>query len=908
VSFVAGDVEARLTLDRSPFSHALDLARREASSFAGGRYEATVSAATAGAQTDLQKVRALARSVGATDVDMEVDVDTNRAVLGLHSLRGATSDARNTFATFADNISSVFNVRLGALSVIVGGAAAAFAPLASAATVAGATLGTVAGGFGLVALAARDTFNSIQFENGKFLAAEGETLTQSQRNLVDALNRAAPAYAAALKPANDAFNSLAVQVLGVAQQGFPALGRAALDTMNAVSGAVMQVLRIFREPVEQASMFRILDGVPGVMRNIVVAAGSTTAAVVNIWAQAMPLVEDFSGWLREISNRFLEFTRSDAGRQQVQDFLDQVRHIAPQVVRLVADLASGIYAFSTNPDTQRGLVAIVDGVRSLVNGVRDAFAAFGELPGPVQDAIIKLGALALIVKTFGIVDLVSGIGGLVGKLRGVPDAAGRAEGSLGGLKALAAAGIIITIIATYDREAAEKEYQEAREHGKTRGLSVFEGFIEGMKSVPILGSFFTWYDEKFGELLGKEDRFKDEAEKAGGSIFVGIADGILNAIASSNPLTKPVFDGIRDWWGIDSPSTKARDEIGHWIGRGILEGITNAGLVSGTIEFIGNWFEAVKKARNSHGWFGIGGDSGDAIKRGLTNSGLIGTAISYIGQWFDDSKKKRDGQRWFGIGDDSGKAVSKGFTTAGLLKAAVDYVQEWFNDAKKRRDALKWFGIGDASTQAIKKGWNEGGLIGAAVALVQKWWDEAKKKRDSLGWWGIGNDAIMGLVNGWNAVDIARIMREKIEGGYNALKDWLISHSPSRRFAFLGRDSMLGYAAGFDGPEAEDAALRMVRRAHDAASRAYRGMGVPAPSAASPRSGAPTLSASASRPAGAAGAGMTISVPVSVTVGADSPARDLSAAKDETLTKLGAVFDGLIASATSGTELYGGLT
>lgn len=76
------------------------------------------------------------------------------------------------------------------------------------------------------------------------------------------------------------------------------------------------------------------------------------------------------------------------------------------------------------------------------------------------------------------------------------------------------------------------------------------------------------------------DKFKDTDWKGiGKNILEGIGNGIKNAVGgvveTAKNAAKSIFDGVKDFFGIKSPSRLFRDEVGQYIPQGIAVGVEN---------------------------------------------------------------------------------------------------------------------------------------------------------------------------------------------------------------------------------------------------------------------------------------------------------------------------------------------
>lgn len=291
-----------------------------------------------------------------------------------------------------------------------------------------------------------------------------------------------------------------------------------------------------------------------------------------------------------------------------------------------------------------------------------------------------------------------------------------------------------------------------------RGLKTWMGAknynIWGQIFSADLASFKGWksiWDALVQGFKGEQKQRKKDFEDAGGGIWGGIVLGFKDALRA-NPFTAPflvIYEGMKRWWGIKSPSEKAKTGVGKPIAQGILAGFKSVPILGGLITILERLFTGAKKKRDGQKWQGIGRDAIGAVLQGLKAVPIIGPTLALLGRWFSQSKNKRDGQKWYSIGSGSIDAIVKGWKSGGLLGAAVALIGSWYTRSKSKREGQKWFGLGSGAVGAITQGWKNGGLLGAAVALIGSWFARSKGKRDSQKWSPLGSSAAGAIASGW---------------------------------------------------------------------------------------------------------------------------------------------------------------
>lgn len=101
------------------------------------------------------------------------------------------------------------------------------------------------------------------------------------------------------------------------------------------------------------------------------------------------------------------------------------------------------------------------------------------------------------------------------------------------------------------------------------------------------------------------DYFSKKMEEAGGSVVGGLLKGIIDALSGifgwlKTNIADPVVNGVKDLFGIHSPSTVFAD-IGKNIVAGLLGGLKSgwSGVVSWWNSTVGSWISAAKSKLNS---------------------------------------------------------------------------------------------------------------------------------------------------------------------------------------------------------------------------------------------------------------------------------------------------------------------
>lgn len=646
-----------------------------------------VDADTAAARTEVTGFIGLLRAIP-KKFTVTADADTGAARLSLLGLKAAAVGSGGVLQAFNTVGFAVSNLGKVVIPAAVVAGVSALAPLMATGAIGGAGIMAVVAGFGLIALAARDTFKEIKFENGKFVAAEGATLRGSQKRLIDSLNAAAKAYDRAMTPAYRAFDKLAIKVSRGAHPAFRPIGDAARASVNAVTAAFGNIQRKIKVPRQLRSFKTILEAIPGIVNDLTNAAGSFVLGIVNIVAESMPQVKDFTGWLEDAAEQFRKWTLNSDNQKKIRDWLKDGADFAKDLAKEAGKFITGLWDFSRSKEGQE----MVDGLITLFGAIAKA--------GPFLEKAGKV---------------LSGAGPTTD-----PDAS---------------AGILGR---SYDRQA--------RTDGRSLGGSILAG-IE-----------YALYDPGLGVIAVRAFR--------------------------------KAWEKIREWWGVRSPSSKARDELGKPIMQGVLEGLKKVPLVDTLVGIFEKLLGKGKEKVRGQKWNAIGSSAAEAVKNGFKNGGLIGAAVSLMASWFAKSKNKRDGQKWQPLGSSAAEAMARGFKNGGLLGAAVALIGSWFSKSQGEKNKKKWNPLGSSASEAIAKGWKNGGLIGAAVSLVSSWFSKSQGEKNKKKWQPLGGSAASAIARGWKnggllgaAVSLISSWFGKAQGEKNSKKWSPVGGDAARKIA-----------------------------------------------------------------------------------------------------------------------------
>lgn len=296
--------------------------------------------------------------------------------------------------------------------------------------------------------------------------------------------------------------------------------------------------------------------------------------------------------------------------------------------------------------------------------------------------------------------------------------------------------------------------------------------------------FVTFFTETLPEALSDiGEWFVD----VGQSIWDGIVEGWNTAIKAVKDFVSGFVQGFKDALGIHSPSTVFRDEVGKFIGDGILEGIL------GVFKKIGQWVmdnivtpiqDVVKKNPIKQGIELI--KSGwDTVKKWIGEIPTLDQAIQLIKNGWETVKT------WIGNIPVLSQAIS-------LIKSGWSTIKNWIGNIPTLDQAIQliksgwntvktWIGnipTLDQAIQLIKHGWTTvrnwiGSIptLDQAIKLIKSGWTTV---RNWIGSIPVLNQAIKLLKSGWTTVanwigSIPVLSQgiKLIKSGWSSLSRWI---------------------------------------------------------------------------------------------------------------------------------------
>ena len=296
--------------------------------------------------------------------------------------------------------------------------------------------------------------------------------------------------------------------------------------------------------------------------------------------------------------------------------------------------------------------------------------------------------------------------------------------------------------------------------------------------------FVTFFTETLPEALSDiGEWFVD----VGQSIWDGIVEGWNTAIKAVKDFVSGFVQGFKDALGIHSPSTVFRDEVGKFIGDGILEGIL------GVFKKIGQWvmdnivtpIQNVVKNNPIKQGIELIKSGWDTVKKWIGEIPTLNQAIQLIKNGWKTVKT------WIGNIPVLSQAIS-------LIKSGWSTIKNWIGNIPTLDQAIQliksgwntvktWIGnipTLDQAIQLIKHGWTTvrnwiGSIptLDQAIKLIKSGWTTVANWIGSI---PVLNQAIKLLKSGWTTVanwigSIPVLSQgiKLIKSGWSSLSRWI---------------------------------------------------------------------------------------------------------------------------------------
>ena len=623
MSFLAGEIFAELTLDRTPFQVGLRQAIKETEDFEGRRFSATLDAEDRPAKRKLGGLYADMRKVARQRATPKVDVDVTgaAALMKIREQVAALPDRKN-IEVHVDTERA--GSAVGRLGSAFGGLGGAIVPvLASLVAVAPAAIGAGAavGGIGVAALGVLAPLGLLALGMKQAFKAGGPEI-KAFKAAIAGLKKD---FAAAVGPgAREAFKGLTSMfkdlrtVLPGLRGDFTGLGKA-VGTMFKDFGAQFSSPR-FREffSMLTQSATKAVPLLGRSLRNLLDIFRDIATAAMPLLLKGLKMLAD---WLGKVAGKTKDHDKLRAMFERGAKSLGQFWRIAKNVGSILASI------FGMSGKGGSDFLSLIE---HLTKGAAQLVKWLSKLPGGDTIAAIGLGFLIWHKPIGGALKLLKGLYGLMGKIikraaqkvlfrvgasaagEGVAGAAGGAAGQKAAMKGGTAA-------AETAGGAAGGGFL-AKFLGKLKGIGPrLMGLIRGIKLAPAFGALLkgvrvagpvaaigasiasTLINVLKGKGLGgKLKALLGEVFKTAGMAVPRLVVWITNKIGSLFGINMPkamkkaatlVVDAIRKVFG------KAKD-AGVGLVKAVAGGVASAAkfVVKHAADLAKKAWEAIKKA------------------------------------------------------------------------------------------------------------------------------------------------------------------------------------------------------------------------------------------------------------------------------------------------------------------------
>lgn len=208
---------------------------------------------------------------------------------------------------------------------------------------------------------------------------------------------------------NSMFNGMADSIANITNVALPALRGSIESFAGAVGDSLGRVFDALSSPAAIENFKALLEGFEPIFSTLIDAAISFGGAIGNVLVAALPTAQLFADAIKNVGDRFLEWTASDEGRARIAEWFETAERIMPVVMELVGAVGQALADLvtpETIESTQGLLDALIEFMPTLsgilgVLGDLQIFTVFAELLNAVGAAVTPLleplGTLATII-------------------------------------------------------------------------------------------------------------------------------------------------------------------------------------------------------------------------------------------------------------------------------------------------------------------------------------------------------------------------------------------------------------------------------------------------------------------------------------------------------------------------------
>jgi hypothetical protein len=538
--------------------------------------------------------------------EAKADVDTSTASANIKRLITDLDNVGSTLGEFSRNI-GLARGGVAVMAIAIGVLASAVVPLLGGLTVLGGLVTAAAAGFGILAGGAVELgigLKAVSDASGKVTDAQtkvqaatiklndalasGDTegaakaskeletaqnsLEKAQASLTAVTNQQSSAvvtlfqkwqeFKAALPGTFEApaasLARLGVSVLDLAEKALPAVEREAQQVGRAFEAAFNQVLETFQSDAISNALQQILDAASPVIRNLTVAVGDLGAALIQIFAQAVPFAIDLSGKIKEIAQAFLDWSTSAEGVDQITAAVEAAVPLFTELWEQLKNVGAALLEFSTQHGDEA--VSAIKTIGETIVGVTEVIGAFLTAFEGVTTAIDGAGQ-AIFEMSPHLGDLVTGTDATKESMSALRTEVDNLPTTLynAGLKVDELAKKFRTFVddlksGEYQgtiRGVVKGMFEGADEEAQTQSEAVGKAAVKGLKRTePEFQGEATNFSSILKDKLGKEEQPTEEAAKQVGQ---HAGEGVASGAKEAEPKVEEEANNLGDYFKKNIP-------------------------------------------------------------------------------------------------------------------------------------------------------------------------------------------------------------------------------------------------------------------------------------------------------------------------------------------------------------------
>lgn len=263
---------------------------------------------------------------------------------------------------------------MGTLSVVGSGLSGTIVTLVTMLTALGAGAGIAAVGFA-----------------GLF--GEGEKLTagaQASKKAFEDLGAAFHGLQTGIT--NNMFANMATSIEGITNNLLPALEGSINSFAGQIGTSLGKVFDALSSPAAIENFKALLEGFGPIFDSLVDAVIGFGGGLGNVLVASLPTAQAFADAIRDVGERFSEWTSSEEGRKRLAEFFDTAERIMPALVDLVVAFGKAISGLVT-PTT-------IKGAETFIASLTDFMPVLGEMVGIIANLNV-FGILAAALELIG---------------------------------------------------------------------------------------------------------------------------------------------------------------------------------------------------------------------------------------------------------------------------------------------------------------------------------------------------------------------------------------------------------------------------------------------------------------------------------------------------------------------------